>query len=287
MSDGLGIQIPSSPPMGRHGYHFRVGAFRSAVLNDFTNTQPFSELIIGVPEDEIAEALRREGYPTEEARLDSNLLLIRTGEHIVLVDSGWGPGDKLLSNPRAEMIEKREIDIVVITHTDSDHIGGLLDEAGDLTFPDAHYIMARAAWNRWTSDAYLAEQPHQRANAVRRAAALMRNRIDLIEVGAEVLTGMQAVDGRGHREGHIALIFSSGQEQLLHVADAVLHPVFITHPTWHSGFDSYPSEAAETRKMLLSRAAQFNMLVASAHLPFPGLGRVKEEEGKWLWQPIT
>ena len=37
-----------------------------------------------------------------------------------------------------------------------------------------------------------------------------------------------------------------------------------------------PAKAEETRKALLKRAAQENLPIAGVHVPFPGIGYVKE-----------
>lgn len=273
--------------MERDQYRFGLGSIGCVVFNDFTNTQPFAQLIAGVSEDQLTEAMRKEGLPTNGALLDTNVWLFGTGGRTVLIDSGWGAEGSLLRNMQVEGISPTDIDMVIITHTDGDHTGGLLDEQGALSFPNAQYAISRPAWTLWTSDAYLGELPDHRADSVRQASALMQDHTRMLDVDSEILPGVRVVDAPGHREGHIALVLSSEGEEMLHVADGILHPIFIMHPSWHSPIDSNPAGAAETRRELLSRAAENNMLVASAHLPFPGLGRVIQKGKGWQWQPIT
>ena len=80
-------------------------------------------------------------------------LFIDTGEHRVMVDTGAGdlgahaadvfPGldqstsvtGLLPENLRAAGIRPLEIDTVIITHAHPDHVGGTLDETGELVFP--------------------------------------------------------------------------------------------------------------------------------------------------------
>ncbi len=273
--------------MERVQYRFSLGSIDCVVLNDFTFEEPFSQLITGISEDQITEALRKEGLPTNGALLDTNVWLLRTGERTVLIDSGCGAGAGLLRNMKVERISPTDIDMVIITHTDNDHTGGLLDEEGDLSFPNAQYAMTLQAWTFWTSDTYLGELPNDRAESVRQFTALIQEHVVLLDLDSEILPGVQAVDAPGHREGHMALILSSAGEDMLHVADGILHPIFMKHPTWHSPIDTNPAEAAETRRELLSRAAENDMLVAGAHLPFPGLGRVIQKGEGWQWKPIA
>lgn len=256
------------------------------VFNDFTNPQSISQIIAGAPEAQIGDALRKNNLPIDGALLDTNILLISMGERTMLIDTGWGARGTLHRIMRAEGIAATEIDTVILTHSDSDHTGGLLDKEGLLSFPNAHYVMTREAWNLWTSDSYLSVIAADWAEFVHKATTLMRDRTTLLDGDSEIVTGVRVVDAPGHREGHIALAVSSGGEELLHVADSILHPVFVRHPLWHSPIDSYPAEAAETRRRLLYQAAQNNTLIASAHLPFPGLGHVTQRRQGWQWKPV-
>jgi hypothetical protein len=42
-----------------------------------------------------------------------------------------------------------------------------------------------------------------------------------------------------------------------------------------------------TRRQLLDRAAKEDLLVLTAHFPFPGLGRVSAEGEGWRWAAVT
>jgi glyoxylase-like metal-dependent hydrolase (beta-lactamase superfamily II) len=74
---------------------------------------------------------------------------------------------------------------------------------------------------------------------------------------------------------------------LLHVADAVRHPVQMAHPDWNGSLDSFPAESVATRRRLLSQAAQDRSLLFAAHLPFPGVGWVEAKGDSWTWRPMT
>jgi hypothetical protein len=73
---------------------------------------------------------------------------------------------------------------------------------------------------------------------------------------------------------------------LIHIADAVLHPLHLEHSDWYPIYDLASDEAASTRRALLDRAAAEDSLVLAYHFPFPGLGRIKATAGHWEWQPV-
>jgi glyoxylase-like metal-dependent hydrolase (beta-lactamase superfamily II) len=81
----------------------------------------------------------------------------------------------------------------------------------------------------------------------------------------------------------MALVVSSGSDLLLHIADAVLHPIHLAHPDWYPIFDVQREDAAATRRRLLDRAAAERALVIAYHFPFPSLGRVSCVAGAWQW----
>lgn len=268
-------------------FHFALGPYEIAVFNDFTNPQPAGQLVTGVPELEVRDALVRAGLPAEMALLDTNVMWIDTGDMRVLIDSGWGPEGKLLKLMKAAGAAPEEVDFVVITHTDGDHIGGLLHPAGGLSFPHAQYAMTRSAWDRWTSAEYLGQLPGERADLVRHLADLLRDRTALFEGEGRTAPGVNLVDAPGHRQGHAAVEISSNDGRMLHVADAILSPIFVAHPDWHCPIDTDQPQASRTREEIVARAAESGMLIASSHLPFPGLGRITRRRGDLSWNPVA
>jgi glyoxylase-like metal-dependent hydrolase (beta-lactamase superfamily II) len=85
----------------------------------------------------------------------------------------------------------------------------------------------------------------------------------------------------------MAILISSEGDQLLHMVDAVLHPIHVERPEWYAAVDFIPDQVVTTRQRLLKRAAAEETLVLAFHFPFPGLGHIVQEGEGWKWQPMT
>ena len=131
-------------------YHFKVGAFDCIVIRDDTEVYPIGDLTADVSQDQLAQVLFDRGFPPAELSVDFACLLIDTGKHRVLVDTGWGRGTqrregRLCSNLEAEGIRPQDINVIFITHSDRDHTGadpGVGDRGGDgLGQPADHRVV--------------------------------------------------------------------------------------------------------------------------------------------------
>jgi glyoxylase-like metal-dependent hydrolase (beta-lactamase superfamily II) len=95
----------------------------------------------------------------------------------------------------------------------------------------------------------------------RQALSPVRDRLTLVDDGDEIVPGIIAIEAFGHTPGHLALAIGSGEETLLHIVDAALHPLHMEHPDWLTVFDSIPDAALAARKRLLERVAEAGTLV--------------------------
>ncbi len=276
--------------MCENAYPFSVGDFECIAIRDSAEPCPVRELLPDIDDPEVREALALRGWSTEEMSYDFLGLFVRAGDHAIVIDPGWGPcTDRLESRfvPRLRQagIEPDDVAFVILTHLDLDHAGGVIAPDGRLAFPNARYVMAEEAWAGYRSERILAMCSPTDAESYRTLARLLEGRVLFTRDETEVVAGVRTLPAPGHRLGHTAVEFVSRGETLLHLADTVLHPIVVEHPTWRTGYDSSQERIRETRRRLFDRAARSGALVFLSHAPFPGLGRIASEGSGWRWFP--
>lgn len=285
----------------RDNYHFKVGSFECTVVPDgtFTYPHPGHVFFANAPQDRLEQVLGEHHLDLsrwEHYTSPYPTLVINTGRHRVLVDTGAGEmaptTGKLIPNLRAEGLGPEDIDTVIITHAHPDHVGGSIDSEGKPAFPNARYVMQKQEWDFWTSEPDLARLPVAEyikdliLTSARNCLPPIQGQIEFVDDGAEIVPGIYAVAAPGHTPGHMALSISVNGQELLYTSDAALHPIHLEQPKWYAAVDLAPEQALDSRRRLLEKAVAENALVLAFHFPAPGLGHVVQKGDAWKWQPI-
>ena len=219
-----------------------------------------------------------------------NLPYIHSGGQHIIADVGFGE----MGRPSAGGVEAAlaslglaaaDIDIVFLTHFHGDHIAGLVDESGALSFPKARYLSTQAEWDEWIGRWSASAAPQDQVNLQRFSS--LQERFSFVSAGDEIAPGVTVLDLAGHTLGHAGLLLESGGERLLHLVDILHQPFQFANVGWHFSFDSDPYLAEETRRRTLQRCADEAILTLFYHMPFPGLGRVTVEGDAFAWNPIA
>jgi len=264
-------------------HRFRIGALDAAVLRDgdivFANDG--KTLGIGAPRAELDAVLTKAGEGTDIVRLGVQALLVRSGDRVLLFDTGAGDAKfadagRLPTSLRAAGIEPDQVSDIFISHAHGDHVGGLVDAAGRLMFANATVHLSAPEWQALQDDA---------ANAA--LVAAIAPRVDAFAPGAGILPGVTAVEVAGHTPGHSAFEIADGDARLLYIGDAAHHfAVSVQRPQWTIAFDGDASTAEASREALLARVADSGLTIASPHFPFPGLGHIVRRDDGFVWAPL-
>ncbi|MCA9835617.1 MAG: MBL fold metallo-hydrolase [Trueperaceae bacterium] len=272
-------------------FSFKLADLSCASLPDNKGESDLKSIFPAATEAELGTAL------TEKLEVGFNCLYIRQGKTNILVDTGTGEG-QLLAALAQLGLEAKDIDFVILTHGDRDHIGGVLE------FPRARLIMSEKMLESWTdaekqeqmvdefiklfqnkiAQEALASREQERRHFAQALLPQIKSRIQTVAFENEFLPGFKLIDASGHRTDHTALEISSEDQTLIHVVDSIRHPVQITYH-WASFIDSYPDMVVETNKRLVERILAKDALIFGAHLPFPGLARLSRETSglEWHW----
>ena len=282
-------------PEGSHA--FQVGSICCTVLTDGYDSYPTEWFFANADPRSVQATLEGRGMPGQSVLSPFTCLLIETGRHVILVDTGAGSASRTSGAicARLEMagIRPQNIDTVVLTHAHPDHIGGAVGRGGRPVFRNARHVLSEYECEFWTSrrpDLNHLRVPHELRTAMaptaRTALDALRFQIETVDRETEIAPGVRLIPAPGHTPGHLALLVTSEGHHLLNLGDAAVHPLHLEQPELENGFDQASAIAAATRRELLGRAVSEQMRLMAFHFPFPSVGRVAaREEGGWSWTP--
>lgn len=278
-------------------YRQALGGFEVTALYDGYVDLHVS-LLKGMGAEKIQSLLARMFLEhTDGVQTAVNAYLVHTGERLILVDAGaaacFGPTlGQIVANIRAAGYAPEAVDTVLLTHLHPDHLCGLLGADGAVAFPNATVWAAQEDADFWLSEAVAEAAPEGNRpffTMARGAVAPYQaaGRFRTFSVGDALLPGVTAQPTHGHTPGHTSYLFESGERKLLVWGDIVhSHSVQFRHPEVSLEFDTDPEAAIAARRAVFARATEEGWSIAGAHLPFPGLGRIRAETEGYAWVPV-
>jgi len=221
-------------------------------------------------------------------------LLVRDAKRLMIIDAGIG--DKMdEKNAGIYGLDRREnldvtmaragvqaadVDLVIASHLHFDHAGGFTvrDDSGALRprFPNARYAISHGEWEDAT-------HPHER----NRASYLAENFVPLQDAGVadflrgdqEIVPGIRTRRTGGHTRYHHSIFIESEGKTAVFAADLMPTTAHVEAP-WIMGYDLYPMETLEFKKLFLKEAIAREYLVFFEHDPKVAAGYIREKNGR-------
>jgi glyoxylase-like metal-dependent hydrolase (beta-lactamase superfamily II) len=279
-------------------HRFKLGAFEVTVVSDgpLTLGPPKADVFVGVSADDMRQVLERNFLPTDAVEVQQNAVVVNTGRHLVLFDTGTGGLDtfgpntgRLLRNLRAAGIRPADVDAVLITHAHPDHCFGLMSAKGGRIFPNAQIYMTQADLEFWTDESKAGnDMMKMMVGGARKHLLPNRDRIVFVKHGQEVVPGIQAIATPGHTVGHTSFVITSEGKSLLNVGDIAHHHVISTErPRAAFAFDTDGKQGAASRVRMFDMLAKDRTPMVAYHFPWPGLGYIAKQGDAYRYVPAA
>jgi glyoxylase-like metal-dependent hydrolase (beta-lactamase superfamily II) len=277
-------------------YRLQVGDLEVTALWDGTASFDPHWLKGKTTIDGVVKAMHEDAHVLDAA--DTGFL-VNTGKQLILVDAGsgtWFGGGalgRMAGSLRSAGYSPEQVDLVLITHLHSDHIGGLTTQDGQRVFPNADVYVAKEDSDFWLSPEIAAKAPKEAQQFFPAAQAIAAPYIKAgkwhpFSGSGPIIDGMQVVPLHGHTPGHTGYEFSSKGQTILFWGDTIhAQRVQLQHPGVTVVFDIDPAAAAATRKRLLPMLASEDVVIAGPHMLFPSLGRLHKAGSGYSWAPVS
>lgn len=218
-------------------------------------------------------------------------LLIRTPAMNILVDSGLG--NKLTEKQQAVFqagpwnllsqlallgLGRLDIDLVILTHGDFDHAGGvvMVNEEGreEVTFPAATHLIQESEWQSVVSPCRRSQESYWPINFNQ----LQKNgKVQFVQGAHQVCPEVRVDHTGGHTRGHQLVEISSQGETAVHLGD-----LFPTHahanPLWVMAYDNFPLEVIACKQQYFAQYRQRDAWFTFYHDPLVRACRLGDKE---------
>ena len=216
--------------------------------------------------------------------------LVRTGDHVVLIDAGvgrqqigpYGPfnrvikGGELPTHLAALNVDRAEITDVVLTHLHPDHYGwATADDAS--FFPNATFRCHQRDWDHFVTGT------GDFRSAFSAQLATLDARMECWDRDGPLLPGIDAQHAPGHTPGSTIIVLSSGDARGVLLGDVAHCPVELVESDWAAMGDVDKELARRTRDALARELEQSGTPVTGPHFPGMRFGRLLPGASRRHW----
>lgn len=291
-------KAPLSKEQAPYFYRFNHGNMQATVVSD--GPLPLGDpsgAFTGVSKEEIGKMLTDNFLSPTNAILEQNILVLNTGDKLVLFDTGMGSSTmfgpttgKLLASLKAAGIDPKDIDAVVATHGHCDHVWGIMSDDGKPHFPNAQIYISQADFDFWTDEKKLEmkDPAYMKpfVEGARKNLLPVRDRVVFVKDGQEFLPGIQAMSAPGHTVGHTAFMITSDGKTMCNIGDLTHHQILLVEkPRIEFAYDTDPKQSANTRVRILDMLAAQKIPLLAYHFPWPGFGHVAKQGDGFRYHP--
>ncbi|HXK81695.1 MAG TPA: MBL fold metallo-hydrolase [Bacteroidales bacterium] len=243
----------------------------------------------------VPKTMWEEKYPADFFNLCTcacRSLLIDTGEHKVLIDTGIG--DKLSDEELNHYVTNRRFDLhnslkqygykaddithVVITHLHFDHCGGSVNKTdkGELVpaFKNAKYYISKTHWEQATNPNRREKPSFIESNYI---PLYENNKIVFVDDGFELIDGVKLKIFNGHTIGLLSAFVNTGEKTLVFAGDMMPAAVYVPL-SWISAYDVQPLIAIEEKQNFLKEAFENEYVIFFQHDAYNECGTIKETQ---------
>jgi glyoxylase-like metal-dependent hydrolase (beta-lactamase superfamily II) len=212
-------------------------------------------------------------------------VLVETGDGLVLIDAGFGPGlpealagryelkreNSLMDGLEEAGYAANDVTHIVLSHLDADHVGWALNPP---SFPNATVYVQE--------DALEEARGRPRGDGRREAVPAVERGVEegwceLQNGGGEVVRGIRLEVRSGHSAGHQIAWIGAGDDTALYTADLAPAKIWL-NPDLISGTDTDPEAARRNRIEVLEEAESKGSPVILYHEPGDFLVNIRRTE---------
>ena len=245
-----------------------------------------------VPAAEVQALAAQNFLPPDKMVIGFAPVVVNTGKELVLFDTGNGAARRPDAGRLASLLatagfQPEQIDVVVLSHFHPDHVGGLM-ENGQPLLPTRATSPRAAEYDFWSPKERLSGPTERVATLVQANVVPLAEKTTFIKEGAEVVSGIEALDASGHTPGHMAFHIESAGKRLVVTADTANHFVLsLQRPDWHVRFDMDKEQATASRRRIFDLIATERIPFSGYHMPFPAVGFVEKQELGYRYVPVA
>jgi glyoxylase-like metal-dependent hydrolase (beta-lactamase superfamily II) len=221
-------------------------------------------------------------------------VLVETGDHLVLIDAGFGPELPEALADRYELKREKslmdgleeaghtagDVTHVILSHLDADHVGWALNPP---SFPNATVYVQEDALEEARD---MPEGDGRRAAVPAVERGVEEGWCELQNGSGEVVPGIRAEVRSGHSAGHQIAWIGAGDDAALYTADLAPAKIWLD-PDLISGGDTDPEAARRNRIEVLEEAESRNAPVILYHEPGDFLVNIRRTDEGFEGVPIS